>query len=105
MMLLRMFGIGVSKALAGGQTEGTVTKVDTCYWFKVNTKPVRMHMADGAMFPHIIHFTYSVAGESYSGKRWVMWKKRCPVKGEKITVHYEEGRPEKFAVIISGGTL
>ena len=56
--------------------------------------------------PHsIAPFTYTVAGESYSGKRWVMWKKRCPVKGEKITVHYEEGRPEKFAVIISGGAL
>jgi len=99
-MLLRMFGIGVSKAFAGGQTEGTVTKVDHCYWFKVNTKPVRKHMADGAVFPHIIHFSYCVGENSYSGKRWVPWNKRCPVKGEKISVHYEQERPERFAVIV-----
>jgi len=30
-MLLRMFGIGVTNAIAGGQTEGTVTEVKTCY--------------------------------------------------------------------------
>ena len=99
-MLLRMFGIGTFKAFAGGQTEGSVTKVDTCHWFKVNTKPVRKHMADGAVFPHIIHFDYDVDGKTYSGKRWVNWNKRCPVKGEKITVHYEEDAPEKYAVII-----
>ena len=61
-MLLRMFGIGVTNAIAGGQTEGTVTEVKTCYWFKVNTKPVRTHAGDGAVYPHIIHFTYNVAG-------------------------------------------
>ena len=99
-MLMRMFGIGASKALAGGRAEGRVTKVDTCYWFKVNTKPIRTHCGDGAVFPHIIHFTYRVAGISYTGKRWVMWNKRCPVKEEKITVFYEEDAPEKFAVIL-----
>ena len=104
-MLLRMFGIGTSSAIAGEQTEGTVTKVDACYWLKVNTKAVRKGPADGAVFPHIITFTYHVDGKEYSGKRFVNWNKRCPVKGEKITVHYEEGRPEKFAVIISGGAL
>ena len=59
-MLLRMFGIGVTNAIAGGQTEGTVTEVKTCYWFKVNTKPVLRNMFNGALFPHIIHFTYCV---------------------------------------------
>ena len=57
-MLLRMFGIGVSAAIAGGQTEGIVTEVKTCHWFKINTKPIRKHMWDGAVYPHIIHFTY-----------------------------------------------
>ena len=99
-MLFRMFGIGAAKAFAGGRTEGTVTKVDTCYWLKVNTKPVRKHMADGAVFPHIIHFTYCVAGKAYCGKRWVHWSKRCPVKGEKIPVHYEEEQPGKYAVML-----
>ena len=99
-MFLRMFGIGVSDAFAGGQTEGTVTEAKTCYWFKVNTKPVHTHWADGAVYPSIIRFTYTVYGQTYTGKRWVHWNKRCPVKGEKITVHYEEAAPEKYAVII-----
>ena len=99
-MLFKMFGIGAAKAIAGGQTEGTVTKVTTCYWFKVNTKPIRTYPGDGAVFPHIIHFAYEVDGFPYTGKRWVMWNKRCPVKDEKITVHYEEAAPEKFAVIL-----
>lgn len=99
-MLLRMFGIGASGAFAGGQTEGTVTEVKTCYWFKVNTKPVRTYWGDGAVYPSIIHFTYTVYGQTYHGKRWVHWNKRCPVKGERITVYYEEAAPEKYAVII-----
>ena len=99
-MLLRMFGIGVTHAIAGGQTEGTVTEVKTCYWFKVNTKPVRTHAGDGAVYPHIIHFTYNVAGQTYTGKRYVQWNKGRPVKGEKLTVYFEKENPSKFAVII-----
>lgn len=99
-MFLRMFGIGASNAIAGCQTEGIVAEVKTCFWFKVNTKPVRTHTGDGAVYPHIIHFTYCVAGQTYTGKRWVQWNKRCPVKGEKIIVHYEEDTPEKYAVIV-----
>ena len=99
-MLLRMFGIGVTNAIAGCRTEGIVTKVDTCYWFKVNTKPIRAYSGDGAVFPHIIHFTYQVDGLTYTGKRWVMWNKRCPVKDERVTVFYEAEAPEKFAVIV-----
>jgi len=99
-MLLRMFGIGVTNAIAGEQTEGTVTDVRTCYWFKVNTKPVRTHAGDGAVYPHIIHFTYHVGGQAYTGKRYVQWNKRCPIKGAKINVYYKTDTPEKFAVIV-----
>lgn len=100
MMFFRMFGIGTDAAIAGGKTEGTVTAVKTCWWFKVNTKPVRRHAGDGAAFPHIIHFDYQVAGRSFTGKRWVSWDRRCPVVGERVTVHYEEGAPERSAVIV-----
>jgi len=99
-MFLRMLGIGVSDAIAGKQTEGTVTEVRTCFWFKVNTKPIRTHSGDGAVYPHIIHFTYRVGEQVYSGKRWVHWNRRCPLKGEKITVHYEKTAPEKYAVLL-----
>ena len=99
-MFLRMFGIGTTAAMAGWQTEGTVTEVKTCYWFKVNIKPIRTHMGDGAVFPHIFHFTYKAEGKAYTGKRYVHYNRRCPVKGEKITVHYEPQAPEKFAVSV-----
>ena len=99
-MNLRMFGIGATNAIAGEQTEGVVTEVKTCWWLKVNTKPVRRSAIDGALFPHIIHFTYCVSGQTYKGKRYVNWNKRCPVRDERIVVHYEREHPEKYAVII-----
>ena len=77
-MSLGMFGIGMTNAIAGGQIGGVVTEVKTCYWLKVNTKPVRRSAIDGALLPHIIHFTYSVSGQTYKGKRYVNWSKRCP---------------------------
>ena len=56
-MLFRMFGIGVNAAIAGAETQGTVTGVTTCYWLKVNTTPVRTRPGEGARYPHIIRFT------------------------------------------------
>ena len=99
-MNLRMFGIGVSDAIAGEQTQGTVTQVKTCWWLKVNTKAVRFGPMDGAMFPHIIYFTYTAYGKTYQGKRYVNWNKRCPVSGEKLTVYYEKNDPSRYAVIL-----
>ena len=99
-MSLRMFGIGVASAIAGEQTEGIITQVKTCWWLKVNTKPVRGNMFDGAVFPHMIHFTYTVNGQTHQGKRYVNWNKPCPQKGEKLTVYYEKGNPAKYAVIV-----
>ena len=92
MMFFRMFGIGTDAAIANSPSEKPERKV--------NTKPVRRHAGDGASFPHIIHFDYQVAGRSFTGKRWVSWNRRCPVVGERITVHYEEGAPERSAVIV-----
>ena len=98
--MLRMFGIGVSAAIAGKETEGTITRVDTCYWFKGNTKPIRRFSGDGAIYPHIIHFTYTVGSQQYTGKRFVHWNRRCPVKGEKLTVYYEPEAPGRYAILL-----
>jgi hypothetical protein len=57
-------------------------------------------MFDGAVFPHIVHFTYTVRGKIYCGKRYVNWNKICPQKGEKLTVYYEKENPAKYAVIL-----
>ena len=100
MKLLRMFGVGTTAAIAGSETKGIVYKVSTCYWFKVNTKPIRANASDGAVYPHIIHFTYTVDHQEYKGKRYVQWNKRCPYKDEIITVYYEAGKPENYEVIV-----
>ena len=100
MKLFRMFGIGTSAAITSSETDGIIYKVSTCYWFKVNTKTVRAYASDGAVYPHIIHFTYSVDHKEYKGKRYVQWNKRCPYKDEIITVYYEAGKPENYAVIV-----
>ena len=99
-MNLRMFGIGVAGAIAGEQSEGVITEVKTCWWLKVNTKSVRWNTFDGAVFPHIICFTYTVAGQTYQGKRYVQWNKHCPQKGEKLTVYYEKENPARYAVVV-----
>ena len=101
-MGFRIFGFGVGKAIAGERTEGVVTDVKTCWWLKINTKPVRRNMFDGAAFPHIIHFTYSVDGQAYQGKCYVNWNKHCPQKGEKLVVYYEKEKPKRYAVIVNG---
>ena len=95
-----MFGIGVVRAIAGEQTEGVVIEVKTCWWLKVNTKPVRRNVFDGAVFPRIIHFTYTAGDQTYRGKRYVNWNKQCPQKGENLTVYYEKDNPAKYAVIV-----
>ena len=99
-MWLRMFGIGASAAIAGKRTQGIVTEVKTCWWLKINTKLIRCHAMDGAVFPHVIYFTYTVLEKNYQGKRYVNWNKQCPRKGDKLTVYYEYANPEKYTVIV-----
>ena len=101
MKLLLCFGIGEKPLLSAGRTTvGLVQEVKTCWWLKVNRKPVRAHALDGASFPHIIRFTYRAEGREYTGSRCVSWAAGCPVAGEEITVYYDAARPERYAVRI-----
>ncbi|MBE6883557.1 MAG: sugar ABC transporter permease [Ruminococcaceae bacterium] len=81
-------------------TIGTVVKVQTCWWLKVNTKPIRNSALDGALFPHIIHFTYAVDNVAYKGSRYISWCIRCPQPQEWITVYYDMENPSRYAVRI-----
>lgn len=106
MNLFRMFGFGSQKIISQGyETTGAVTAVDVCWWIKINTKPVRRHPLDGARFPHIITFTYSVNGVSYQGSRYVRYYLRCPGKGETIPVFYDKSDPAQYAVSLYGVSL
>ena len=99
MNILNCFGIGVDDIISKNIfTEGIVTEVKTCWWLKVNKKPIRTSASDGAVFPHIICFTYKVNGKEYTGRLFADWNVRCPAKSEFITVYYDKDAPEKYAV-------
>ena len=52
MGILHTLGLEDRKIISQGrETAGTVTRVKTCWWIKVNTKHVRMGPLDGAKFP------------------------------------------------------
>ena len=87
------------------KTTGVITAVKTCWWIKINTKPFRRHALDGAKFPHIIYFTYTVNGAAYQGSICVDWYLRCPYKGETVTVFYKESDPAKYTVNSFGSSL
>lgn len=90
---------------ADHKTTGTITAVKTCWWIKVNTKAFRRHALDGAKFPHIIYFTYTVNGAAYQGSSCIDWHLRCPYKGETVTVFYDKSDPAKYTVNSFGASL
>ena len=104
MGLLLLLGFGEKRRMAAGHlAAGVVTNSKTCWWLKVNTKPVRKHALDGAVFPHIITFQYTVDGKTYQGKRYVPPRYAAgfdasPKVGDGIRVWYEPDRPERYAV-------
>lgn len=77
------------------KTTGTVISVARQWWCKVNTKAVRAHALDGATFPHIIKFTYTVDGATYTRRKWFSAGAVCPAVGQTVTVSYPENKPAK----------
>ena len=53
------------------ETTGTVISVKKQWWLKINTKSVRLHALDGAIFPHIIKVEYTVDGQTYTKRKWI----------------------------------
>ena len=99
MSWLRILGFGEKKIFAQNlSVAGRITAVKKCWWLKVNTKPVRRDMWDGAKFPHIAHFTYEVDGKAFEGKRWISYRDVPPAVGQVIRVYVDGAHPEKYAV-------
>ena len=95
------FGFGAKKIIArGNSVSGVVTGMKTCWWLKVNTRPVRAHALDGAVFPHIVHFSYTVNGQGYTGSRYVSRKKLCPHINEPVVVYFDSSNPSKCTIDI-----
>ena len=81
------------------KTIGTVVSVAKQWWFKVNTKPVRMGTLDGATFPHIIKVQYVVDGNAYTRRKWIGAGQTVPAVGSEVTVLYCSGRPGKAKIL------
>ena len=103
MNLLRIFSIGADAILEKGQSvRTTVSRVDRCWWLRINTKPIRRYSGDGAVYPHIIHFTYQVDGTDYHGALWIPVRYRVPAVGEAIDVYYDPRKPANYACYAFG---
>ena len=81
------------------ETNGTVVSVARQWWFKVNTKPVRMGALDGAAFPHIIKVQYVVDGNTYTKRKWIGAGIPVPAVGSELTVLYCSGKPGKAKIL------
>ena len=81
------------------ETMGTVLSAAKQWWFKVNTKPVRMGALDGAAFPHIIKVQYVVDGTTYTKRKWIGAGQAVPAVGSEVTVLYCSGKPGKAIIL------
>ena len=82
------------------ETTGTVISAARQWWLKINTKPIRMHSMDGAIFPYIIKVQYTVDGHTYTKGKWIGAGKPVPSVGSPVTVLYCENKPSKAKVLL-----
>jgi len=81
------------------ETKGTVISAAKQWWLKINTKPIRMHALDGAIFPYIIKVEYTVNGTAYTKRKWIGTGKPVPAVGSAVTVRYCFENPKKARVM------
>ena len=77
------------------KTTGTVIAVKKLWWIKINTKPIRSHALDGAVFPHTVTVKYTVNGFEYIKKKFLRASLTPPEPGESIIVYYNIEKPAK----------
>lgn len=79
---------------------GIVIDVSKQWWLKVNTKPLRKHALDGAVFPHIIKAKYTVDGKEYIKRKWIGAGIDVPFIGAPVKVTYLQSKPSKATIIL-----
>ena len=72
------------------ETTGTVVAAKKQWWLKVNTKPVRTHALDGAVFPYIIKVTYTADGREFTKGKWIHAGRPVPPVGSSVKVVYDD---------------
>ena len=81
------------------KTTGTVISVTRQWWLKINTKPVRRHTWDGAVFPYIAKVRYTVDGRDYIKRKWIPAGQPVPSVGSTVDVIYCAEKPAKAKVL------
>lgn len=81
------------------ETTGTVVAAAKQWWLKVNTKPLRGHALDGAVFPYIIKVRYTVDGREFTKRKWISPGGYVPGVGSTVRVLYCAGRPSKAKIL------
>lgn len=81
------------------ETTGTVISAMKQWWFKVNTKPIRMSAMDGVIFPYIIKVQYVVDEKTYTKRKWIDAGRPVPAVGSSMTVQYCADKPGKAKVL------
>lgn len=79
---------------------GTVKTVKKLWWIKVNTKPVRRHYADGAVFPHSITAEYRIGQNIYTRKKLLWIDKAVPAVGDSVEIAYDPQKPQKGKILL-----
>lgn len=79
---------------------GVIISAKRCWWLKINTKPVRKHALDGAVFPYSVTVRYSANGTEYAKKKLVLWKNDIPREGVAVTVIFGADKPDKIRKIL-----
>ena len=101
MNILRTFGIGCKRLIKeGAAVAGTVTAVRDFKWMKMDMSLSRTQSAGNTACPHIITYTYSVGGRTYSGSRYADIFVRCPKVNDEIKVYYDKNDPARSTVNI-----
>ncbi len=77
------------------ETTGVVISASRQWWLKINTKPVRAHALDGAIFPCIVRIKYTIDGTDYVKREWIGGGKPVPAVGSRVRLYYDDGKPSK----------
>jgi hypothetical protein len=77
---------------------GKVIAVHKQWWLKINTKPIRKHALDGAIFPHVIKVQYQVDGKDYYKRKWISAGHPVPQVGDSVAITCYDDSP-KMATI------
>lgn len=80
------------------ETTGIVVTAAKQWWLKVNTKAVRTHALDGALFPYVIKVKYTVDGKDYFKRKWISAGYSVPSVGTELPVRYCSPNPKKAQI-------